>query len=212
MAATVWLVASSHGPEVTRKNIFSTATVDNVVHNLRASFNQPQCHCPVASLPRFSAAAPPGGFRSRTTCSSAMRVGKLRAMHPITPHPRGRVLAVDDSPVIRALVTASLEALGYSVEAVDSGHAALEASRLENFDVVVLDVDMPGMDGLEVGRALRRDPKTCSAMIAMHTSLDEALVRAGFDKYDAFLPKPCDVRLLGESIDRMVRDQRRRGE
>lgn len=113
---------------------------------------------------------------------------------------------------MRALVTASLEALGYSVEAVDSGPAALEASKLENFDVVVLDVDMPGMDGLEVGRELRRDPKTRSSMIAMHTSLDEALVRTGFDNYDAFLPKPCDVRVLGERIDRMMRDQRQRSE
>jgi CheY-like chemotaxis protein len=130
----------------------------------------------------------------------------------IEPHPRGRVLAVDDSPVMRVLVTASLEALGYSVEAVDSGYAALEASRLENFDAVILDVDMPGIDGLAVGRALRDDPKTCSSMIAMHTSLEEAVVRTGFDKYDAFLPKPCDARLLGECVDRMVRDHRRRGE
>ncbi len=119
---------------------------------------------------------------------------------------------MDDSPVMRVLVTASLEALGYSVEAVDSGYAALEASRLENFDAVILDVDMPGIDGLAVGRALRSDPKTCSSMIAMHTSLDEAVVRTGFDEYDVFLPKPCNARLLGESVDRMIRDHRRRGE
>jgi len=72
-----------------------------------------------------------------------MLAAKLPQMHPtIESHPRGRVLAVDDSPVMRVLVTASLEALGYSVEAVDSGHAALEASRLENFDAIILDVDM----------------------------------------------------------------------
>ena len=125
---------------------------------------------------------------------------------------RGRVLAVDDSPVMLALVTASLQALGYSVEAVDSGYAALEASQLEEFDAVVLDVDMPGLDGLAVGRALRGDPKTRSARIAMHTSLDEALVRRGFDEYDAFLPKPCDARRLGECLDHMIRNPRRPGE
>ncbi len=113
---------------------------------------------------------------------------------------------------MRVLVTASLEALGYSVAAVDSGYAALEASKLESFDVVVLDVDMPGMSGLEVGHALRCDPRTSAAMIAMHTSLDEAFVRSGFDQYDAFLPKPCDARLFGESIERMIRDHRRRSE
>ena len=132
-------------------------------------------------------------------------------MHSIAePHARGRVLTVDDSPVMRILLTASLEALGYSVEAVDSGYAALEASRLESFDAVILDVDMPGMDGLAVGRALRGDPKTCSSMIAMHTSLEEAVVRTGFDEYDVFLPKPCEARMLGEAIDRLVRERRLR--
>jgi CheY-like chemotaxis protein len=123
---------------------------------------------------------------------------------------RGRVLAVDDSAVIRVLVAASLEALGYSVEAVDSGYAALEASRLESFDAVILDVEMPGIDGLAVGRALRGDPRTSSSMIAMHTSLEEAVVRTGFDEYDVFVAKPCDARLLGERVDRMIRDRRLR--
>lgn len=133
-------------------------------------------------------------------------------MHSHTPpHPLGRVLAVDDSPVMRMLVTASLEALGYSVEAVDSGHAALEASSREDFDAVILDVDMPGLDGLAVGRALRSNPKTCASMIAMHTSLTEDFVRTGFDAYDIFLPKPCDARWLGERIDLMIRDHRRQG-
>lgn len=130
----------------------------------------------------------------------------------ICTHPGGRILAVDDSLVMRILVVESLEALGYTVRAVDSGYAALEAAKLESFDAVVLDVDMPGMDGLQVGRALRRDPHTCSSIIAMHTSLDEAFVRSEFDSYDAFLPKPCDARMLGESVDRMIRSRRRQGE
>jgi CheY-like chemotaxis protein len=133
-------------------------------------------------------------------------------MHPITEaQPRGRVLTVDDSPVMRVLVTASLEALGYSVKAVDSGHAALAATQGEDFDAVILDVDMPGIDGLAVGRALRSNPKTSTSMIAMHTSLDEAFVRTGFDEYDIFLPKPCDARWLGQCVDLTLRGMRRRG-
>ena len=110
---------------------------------------------------------------------------------------------------MRELVTASLEAAGYSVEAVASGNAALLAAAREAFDAVILDVDMPGMDGMAVGRALRLDPRTRSAMIAMHTSLDEADVRSGFDGYNVFLPKPFDARRLGECIDRMIRDRHR---
>ena len=123
---------------------------------------------------------------------------------------RGRVLAVDDSTVMRELVTLSLEAAGYSVEAVASGDAALVAAAREVFDAFILDVDMPGMDGLAVGRALREDPRTRSSMIAMHTSLDEADVRTGFDVYNAYLRKPFDARRLGECVDRMLRDRRAR--
>jgi two-component system, chemotaxis family, chemotaxis protein CheY len=123
---------------------------------------------------------------------------------------RGRVLAVDDSTVMRELVTLSLEAAGYSVEAVASGDAALVAAAREEFDAFILDVDMPGMDGLAVGRALRNDPRTRSSMIAMHTSLDEADVRTGFDGYNAYLRKPFDARRLGECVDRMLRDRRAR--
>ena len=123
---------------------------------------------------------------------------------------RGRVLAVDDSYVMRELVTLSLEAAGYSVEAVASGDAALVAAAREEFDAFILDVDMPGMDGLAVGRALRKDPRTRSSMIAMHTSLDEADVRTGFDGYNAYLRKPFDARRLGECVDRMLRDRRAR--
>ena len=123
---------------------------------------------------------------------------------------RGRVLAVDDSTVMRELVTLSLEAAGYSVEAVASGDAALVAAAREVFDAFILDVDMPGMDGLAVGRALREDPRTRSSMIAMHTSLDEADVRTGFDGYNAYLRKPFDARRLGECVVRMLRDRRAR--
>ena len=128
----------------------------------------------------------------------------------VPPSPRARVLAVDDSFVMRELVSASLEAAGYSVETVASGDAALVAAARERFDAFILDVDMPGMDGMAVGRALRRDPRTRASMIAMHTSLDEAAVRTGFDGYDAFLPKPCDARLLGECVGRMIQTRRSR--
>ena len=152
-------------------------------------------------------------FRQRVGCSDRSRLGILAPMYSSSHLPaRGRVLTADDSSVMRELVSASLEACGYSVEAVDSGYAALEASRLERFDAVILDVEMPGIDGLAVGRALRGDPRTCASMIAIHTSLDEEIVRAGFDSYDVFFSKACDVRLLGESIDRMIRERRRRSE
>lgn len=120
-----------------------------------------------------------------------------------------RVLAVEDSDVMRELMAASLRAVGYSVETAHSGEAALVAARERSFDAFVLDVEMAGMDGLALGRALRADGRTSSSLIAMHTSVDEAEVRAGFDGYDMFLAKPCDVRLLGRRLHQLMHDRRR---
>jgi CheY-like chemotaxis protein len=122
----------------------------------------------------------------------------------------GRVLAVDDSAEMRILVQASLERHGYSVHSVDCGAAAIAAASQERFDLVILDVDMPGLDGLEVGRALRENPLTRAAMIAMHTSRDEAQVRCGFADYDIFLPKPCCPLQFGERVNRLLQGTRAR--
>jgi CheY-like chemotaxis protein len=121
-----------------------------------------------------------------------------------------RVLAVDDSAEMLILLTASIERYGYSVHAADSGEAAIAAASREPFDLVVLDVEMPGLDGLAVGRALRKSPLTRVAMIVMHTSQDEAQVRGGFDDYDMFLPKPCCPLQIGECVDRLMQGARAR--
>jgi len=122
--------------------------------------------------------------------------------------PKGHVLAVDDCAAMRLVMQASLESFGYSVQAVDSGWAALEAVREVCFDAIVLDVEMPGLDGMAVGRALRSDPRTASAMIAMHSSVGEDTVRAGFDQFDAFVPKASSPRALGERVDGLIRSRR----
>jgi CheY-like chemotaxis protein len=103
---------------------------------------------------------------------------------------------------------AALEALGYAVQAVDNGPAALEAARCQDFDAIVLDVEMPGIDGMAVGRALRQDPRTARTRIAMHSALDEAAVRAGFSGYDVFVPKVGDPLLLRDRVDRLLREPR----
>jgi CheY-like chemotaxis protein len=121
----------------------------------------------------------------------------------------GTVLAVDDCPAMRELICASLECLGYSVQAVDSGWAALDAVHATLFDAIVLDVEMPGLDGMAVGRALRSDERTAAAIIAMHSSVGEAVVRTGFDQYDIYVPKGPNLRQLGEHLDGLVRSRRK---
>lgn len=140
--------------------------------------------------------------------SAPMPADKLQQMS-ISPHTaapvRRCILTVDDCATTREILCATLEALGYSVQSVDSGQAALDAAGQQAFDAFVLDVEMPGLDGMAVGRALRQDPRTARAKIAMHSGLDEAEVRAGFSGYDAFVPKAANPRLLGERVDRLLR-------
>jgi CheY-like chemotaxis protein len=137
-----------------------------------------------------------------------MPADKLRLMFSsadTAPHARGCILTVDDCATTRAVLSAMLESMGYSVLAVDNGQAALDAAGRQTFDAFVLDVEMPGLDGMAVGRALRQDPRTARAKIAMHTGLAEAEVRAGFSGYDAFVSKAANPRLLGERVDGMLR-------
>lgn len=120
----------------------------------------------------------------------------------------GNVLAVDDCPTMREVLRASLEGLGLRVRAVDSGWAALHAAAAAPFDVIVLDVEMPGLDGMAVGRALRSTPHTAGAAIAMHSSMAEADIRTGFDGYDAYVPKSAGLHVLGEQVGRLLRQRR----
>jgi len=72
---------------------------------------------------------------------------------------RGRVLVVDDAAISRELVKAILQSAGYEVESAADGVDALSRLRVDDFDLVVADVEMPRMDGLELTAALRLDPR-----------------------------------------------------
>ncbi len=133
----------------------------------------------------------------------ASRLAPMEAMKRNGSRPV-RVLAVDDSPFQLAMLVAQLGGEEFSVSAVGNGFAALDATEHEDFDAVILDVQMPGMDGLAVARALRANPRTAYFRIAMHTTLTENEVRSGFTDYDAFMPKPCNRQLLRDSISQLV--------
>lgn len=117
----------------------------------------------------------------------------------------GHVLAVDDCPVMREYVSVGLEAAGLTVRTAGSGEEALALVEREDFDAVVLDYDMPGLTGAQVGSALRANPHTSSCVIAMHTSQAEEQVRSsGFGEFDTFIDKPCEPRSLGNTVARLV--------
>jgi DNA-binding response OmpR family regulator len=111
--------------------------------------------------------------------------------HPV---PR-RVLVIDDEAVIRELVCLQLGLSGYDCRAVPDGHGGLELARHELFDLIVLDLLMPGLDGISVCRAIRRDTENSETSILMLTARrEEADKVLGFESgADDYLTKPFSV-------------------
>ena len=67
-----------------------------------------------------------------------------------------RILVVDDEPQLRRTLRSTLSALGFTVADAETGEAALEKLREEKFDLLLLDINMPGLSGIETCRAVRR--------------------------------------------------------
>ncbi len=116
-----------------------------------------------------------------------------------------RILCVDDNPANLLLVQTLLEDMGAKVMAVDSGYDAIDAVKTEAFDLVLMDVQMPGMDGRETTEVLRQweaerqsTPLPIVALTA-HAMANEkrALLQSGMDDY---LTKPISERQLAQVV------------
>lgn len=112
------------------------------------------------------------------------------------------VLVVEDNPVNRELIVEILEFAGYRVIEANDGQDALMVLNFHHPDVVLLDIQMPRLDGHETIRAIRENPDlarlrviACTAY-AMHGDR-EALLRSGFDDY---LSKPISRAALLEAV------------
>lgn len=97
----------------------------------------------------------------------------------------GRVLVVDDEPQIRRVLRSTLAARGYEVQDAPTGEDALRAIRQSRFDLVLLDVNMPGMGGLEACREIRAGSAVAIIMLTVSDSeVDKvAALDAGADDY-----------------------------
>jgi signal transduction histidine kinase/ActR/RegA family two-component response regulator len=114
---------------------------------------------------------------------------------------RRSVLVADDDPVSRALVAELLAGLGFNVRRVADGAAALEQLRLEPVDLIVTDLVMPHVDGIELVRATRaaqRPPKILAVSASASDYTSQEALAAGCD---AFLPKPVH---LTDFLDRVA--------
>ncbi|MDX1428798.1 MAG: response regulator [Rhodothermales bacterium] len=113
-----------------------------------------------------------------------------------------RLLIVDDNQVDRLKLMRILEADGYVVSVCEDGQGALQLLRTQPFDAVLLDIDMPGMNGYELIAAIRADSALQTIPILAVSALEEADVaskskQAGADVY---LTKDCSPETLKSSV------------
>lgn len=101
----------------------------------------------------------------------------------------GRILVVDDEPQIRRIMRVTLTGAGYEVDDAKTGEEALGKVREFRPDLVLLDINMPGMGGLAACRAIRSDANTAIIMLTVH-STEAAKVEALDAGADDFVTKP----------------------
>lgn len=117
---------------------------------------------------------------------------------------KARILAIDDEAGIRFFVQEALHRAGHQVIAVASGEEALALLNEEAFDLVIIDLRLKGVDGLQVLAALReRWPETAAIFLTAHGSLESALEALRLGAYD-YVPKPCSMKELRETVLRAL--------
>lgn len=120
------------------------------------------------------------------------------AAHPL------QILLVDDNRVNLLLATRLLARLGYEVTAVNSGYEAIEAVTASDFDLVLMDIAMPGLDGIETTRRIRDalEPDQCPRIVAFTANVfedsHESYIAQGLD---GLLPKPIHLGELTEILN-----------
>lgn len=115
------------------------------------------------------------------------------------------ILVVDDDAALRALITLRLEANGFRVDAVDSGEAALTQLALARPDAVLTDMQMQGMDGMALFRAIHaRDPALPVIVLTAHGTIPDA-VAATQQGLFGYLTKPYDAPTLIDLLRRATR-------
>jgi CheY-like chemotaxis protein len=129
-----------------------------------------------------------------------------RSLDRVGAVPKHRVLVVDDVTASADTLALLLNAIGQEVEVRHDGPSALEIAAQQRPDVIFLDIAMPGMDGYEVARQMRADPKLDGVSLVALTGYGQEedrrrALNAGFNYH---LVKPTSIELLAQVLSRVA--------
>ena len=116
-------------------------------------------------------------------------------------------LVVDDTRIAATIIAQALTLLGYQAKVAYSPRVAIESIFKRVPDVILLDINMPGIDGVEVCRYLRRDPHTEKVPIVAMSSeaQEETVIRVREAGANVFLTKPIDIDVLERALDDILK-------
>jgi DNA-binding response OmpR family regulator len=129
-----------------------------------------------------------------------------------TPMARRKILIVEDDPDIAELLRFNMEKSGYGTNRAQSGEEALTLAKKESPDLILLDLMLPGLNGLEVCRRIKRDPELQHTPIIMVTAKGEETDRVvGLELgADDYIVKPFSIREMILRVEKILERQEKR--
>lgn len=130
---------------------------------------------------------------------------------------KGQILVIDDDPLVGRSVKTLLERAGYQTEVALIGLAALDAVSSQNFDLLVTDIRMPGMNGIETLQAIRvlrqelGRPPLPAIVITAYPEDEDRKQEAGRLGVEEFILKPFGIEELMSAIERSLPEEKRKG-
>lgn len=115
-----------------------------------------------------------------------------------------KILVVDDDPQIREVILETLNVAGFSPSSASNGGEALERIQKEDFDLLLLDVRMPGMSGLDVLARLHSQGKNPKVVVMTADDAPETMLRAVREQAFQYIPKPFDPMALLEVVKKAL--------
>ena len=124
-----------------------------------------------------------------------------------------RILIIEDTPMNIELATDVLEGAGYDVIQAEDAETGIELARSELPDLILMDVGLPGMDGLSATRILKQDPSTKDIPVVALTSHamkgdEEKMLAAGCESY---MTKPIDIGAFLKAVARFIESAKNSG-